>query len=317
MFFMIECIIDCDPGIDDAIALILASRISDLDIKAITTVFGNSPLQNTSINALKILELINCRIPVAKGCGNPIIKDLRLSQKLDKTISPHGSDGLANNNLPKPLIELKEIHAVDLIEKKIAQHPGKLTLIFLGPLTNLALLILKNLQIISKIHEVIIMGGAIRVGGNVTKYSEFNIWADAEAAKIVFNHIKDKIILVPLDVTTKVVFKELEIFDKEGEYFQFIHGILKYYSNFHLKYRGFYGSTLHDPLAVGIAHDRSLAKIEKLPIDIEIENKEKYGKTFLMDDVLQDPGFINVCSSISDNQKERFLDLFIKKLSEK
>jgi purine nucleosidase len=306
-----KIIIDSDPGLDDALALIFASKLKDLDIKAITTVFGNSSLENTSINALKILEIINkTNIPVAKGCGGPIIKDLRITkQDFSNSLSPHGSNGLANINLPDPSLKYVEDHAVELLVKVIKENPKDLSLVFLGPLTNLAVMVLKYPQMIAQIKEVIIMGGAVKVSGNVTKYSEFNIWADPEAAKIVFHYLNKKIILVPLDVTTKIIFKDNEIFNKKSEYYQFIYEILKYYSNFHLKVRGFFGSTLHDPFAVGVALDRSLSKIEKLPLDVQIENKKQYGRTYLEIEKVG-PNYIDTCTSVSEDQKRRFLDVF-------
>lgn len=310
---MIECIIDCDPGIDDALALIFASKIKNLNIQAITTVFGNSSIENTSINALKILELINCKVPVAVGCGRPIIKDLRFSKYKDKSLSPHGSNGLADVRLPQPKLKFEKIHAIDLMNKTILENPKRVTLIFLGPLTNLALLILKNPRIIDSIKEVIIMGGAVNLMGNVTKYSEFNIWADAEAAKIAINNVANKIILVPLDVTTNIIFKNDEILDKKGEYYQFIYKIIKYYSNFHLKFRGFYGSTLHDPFAVGVALDRSFAQIESLPLEVEIENREKYGKI----NINKAKNKIKTCIKVSKEKSDQFLEYFTEKILDK
>lgn len=313
---MIECIIDCDPGIDDALALILASKLKSLEIKAITTVFGNSSLKNTSTNVLKILEIIKkTNIPVAKGCNGPIIKNLRISKKnINNSLTPHGFNGLADISLPAPTIKFVNVDAIDLLIKIILENPERITLIFIGPLTNLAVAILKKPQIIDEIKEVIIMGGAVNVPGNVTKYSEFNIWADPEAAKIVFHHLNNKIILVPLDVTTKIIFKDNEIFNKNGEYYQFIYKILEYYSNFHLEVRGFFGSTLHDPFAVGVASNRSLSKIEKLPLDVEIENKKQYGRTYLELEKFR-AKCIDTCTSVSESQKLRFLDLFKQTLS--
>ncbi|MHA1229025.1 MAG: nucleoside hydrolase [Candidatus Helarchaeota archaeon] len=312
-----QCIIDCDPGIDDILAIILANKLPNFNIKAITTVYGNSSVINTSKNAIITLELIDApEIPVARGCIEPIIRNLRFPKFdfTDETINPHGIDGKANLDIKEPTRKLSRFHAIDLIINIIRSNPNKITIISLGPLTNIALAFLKDPEIIKLIREIIIMGGAIEEKGNVTPFSEFNINSDAEAAKIVFNKANRKITLVPLDVTRKIIFDKFELFRKNDPYHQFIFNLLEYYSKFHNKIYGFKGCFLHDPFTIGIAYDRSFAKTKKLSLDVEIENKIKYGMIKLNSNLNSELNKICVCIDISKQQKDRFLELFVNSL---
>ncbi|MHA1753398.1 MAG: nucleoside hydrolase [Candidatus Helarchaeota archaeon] len=314
---MIECIIDCDPGIDDALALIFASKLRTLKIKAITTVFGNSTVENTSLNALKILDLIHrTDIRVYRGSASPIIKNYRFPayNYLDDEINPHGANGLANIVLPQPTQKLSESNAIDLIINTILENPKRISIIAIGPLTNIAIALLKSPEIAQSIKEIIIMGGAIKVQGNINKFSEFNIWSDAEAAKIVFNMMSDKIILVPLDVTRQIIFKNVEIFNKNNLYNKFLYNILNFYSTFHLNNCGFFGSILHDPFAVGVAENRDYCDIREIPLDVEIEDRNKYGKVFINLEKDKENKKIKTCLNISLKNIEKFLNYFEKKL---
>jgi len=311
---MLKCIIDCDPGIDDALALILASKFSDIEIKAITTVFGNTSVEYTSSNALRVLELIKrSDIPVAKGRSEPLVKYLRFQpfKFEDEDMNPHGKNGLGNTNLPEPKLALSNLHAIELMEKILLRNPNEIMIITLGPLTNLALLFLKNPDIVKNIKKIYIMGGAIRVSGNVTPYSEFNIWSDAEAAQIVFYHAYDKITLVPLDITRKVVITDFEIFNKNDKYNKFIYEILSYYSIFHKKKLGFYGSQLHDPFTLGLALSIAKCRIEKIPIYVEIDDMTKYGKIHTGYKNMRLSREIDVCLEITKNEINDFIETFI------
>ncbi|MHA1269577.1 MAG: nucleoside hydrolase [Candidatus Helarchaeota archaeon] len=314
---MLKCIIDCDPGIDDALALIFASKLKNIEIMAITTTYGNNSVENTSSNALKIIELIKMtNIPVAKGFSSPIIKDFRMPKfnYSDPKSNPHGPTGLGNANLGTPNTKLSNLHAIDLISQIILEYPNKISLISLGPLTNIAILFLKYPNIIDYIKELTIMGGAINIGGNITPYSEFNIWSDAEAAKIVFNYGKSKIILVPLDVTRQIIFSDIEIFNKNDKYHQFLYDILKFYNKFHEPILGFSGSFLHDPFAIGVASDHTLCKIHKTSLDVEIENLDEYGRTFIPFEKKNENTELNVCTAIDADQIKKFLKLFSTRL---
>lgn len=202
---MKKVIIDCDVGVDDALALILAFHSPELEVKAVTGVNGNVPLDQVFENIQKVLTLIRPEPKplIARGADQP------LKGKTIYAHSVHGKGGLGQAK-----IELKRGeewwrlfpgHGVELITQLIRQHPNEITLIAVGPLTNLALALQKDLEDMKKLKEVVIMGGAVRTKGNITPYAEFNIFSDPLAARIVFESGLP-ITLVPLDVTHQVFF---------------------------------------------------------------------------------------------------------------
>lgn len=272
---MKNIIIDCDPGIDDALAIILAIKSKLVQIDGISTVAGNSSIENTAKNALKILELSGNRdIPVYRGMEKP------LEGKFLSGEDVHGKDGLAENNIKDPSKSWEETNAVDFLVDYVQEHPNNNTIIAVGPLTNIARSIQDNSTFKDDIEELIVMGGAIKNPGNVTRTAEFNIYSDPEAAKIVFECGIKNIILVPLDVTQKVIFPPelLERIDYGSEKKQhslagFIHDILDFYIQFCSNVAGYNGCPLHDPLAVGEAIDPSF--MEKKAMDVRIVTKSQ------------------------------------------
>ncbi|MHA1264773.1 MAG: nucleoside hydrolase [Candidatus Helarchaeota archaeon] len=310
---MIDCIIDTDPGIDDALAIIFALRSKLCNVKAITTVFGNSSVENTALNALKILDLIGIEsVPVAKGCSEPIIKYLKFPKYnyTDNNLNPHGSNGLADVELPRGKLQLKASHAIDLLINTILENPNRITLVSIAPLTNLAMAFLKSPEIIPILKDIIIMGGAIEVPGNITPFAEFNIWADAEAAKIVFSKAASKITLVPLDVTTKIILTEIEWFDQPDGYHQFLYQTIRHYQKFHERINRLSGCYLHDPFAIGIAMDRTLAKINELAVDIEITALKEYGRTYKVSENSAITK-MKICLDVAPKSIKRFRESFL------
>lgn len=191
-------IIDCDPGVDDAIALLLAlAHPTELDILGITTVAGNVPLHFTSQNALKICALANANIPVYAGCPRPILRTLETATDV------HGATGLQGPELPEPLHPLMVQHAVAFLITTFQQATTPITLATLGPLTNIAVALIQAPQIAEKIDQIVAMGGAI-THGNMTPAAEFNIYVDPHAAQVVFESgIPLK--LITLDTTHQVL----------------------------------------------------------------------------------------------------------------
>lgn len=191
-------IIDCDPGKDDAVALLLAFASPEFDLLAITTVAGNVSLERTTRNALRICEVAGrSDIPVHAGCPRPILKPLETAVRV------HGEDGLAGADLPDPVTAPHPAHAVDFIVERLMASGGDVTLAALGPLTNLALAMIKQPAIIPRIREIVLMGGAI-AGGNVTPYAEFNIYTDPHAAAVVFA-AGAPLTMIGLDVTHQAI----------------------------------------------------------------------------------------------------------------
>ncbi len=191
-------IIDCDPGVDDAIALLLAFASPELEILGITTVAGNVPLALTHSNARKICELANrLDIPVYGGCPRPLLQPLHTAEDI------HGKTGLDGVALPEPTLTLQPEHAVSFLVRALERASEPITLATLGPLTNVAIALIQSPSIAGKIQDIVMMGGAI-THGNITPAAEFNMYVDPHAASVVFNS-GIPITLLSLDVTHQVI----------------------------------------------------------------------------------------------------------------
>ena len=304
-----KVMIDCDVGVDDALALILALHSSELEVKAVTGVNGNVPLTLVFENIQKVLSLIRPQHEplIAKGADHP------LKGKTVYAHSVHGKSGLGEAK-----IELKEgeewwkifpDRADELITEMAHQHPNEMTLIAIGPLTNLALALQKDPEGMKKMKEVVIMGGAVRTKGNITPYAEFNIFSDPLAANIVFESGLP-LTLVPLDVTHQVSltsqFIEKQVRPLNNPFSQFVIAATGYNLATHQFLRG-EALYLHDPLAVGVVINSDLVKKEKLAIDVEIREGEHYGQTL---EAREGP-VVEVCLEVD---AQAFLKLFSSSL---
>ena len=304
-----KVIIDCDVGVDDALALILAFHSPELEIKAITGVNGNVPLNQVFENIKKVLSLIQPeKNPlIARGAAQP------LQGHAPYAHSVHGKTGLGEAEIDPKKGEtwwtLFPGPAHELITKIARQYPNELTLIAVGPLTNLALGIQKDLEGMKKLKEVVIMGGTVRTKGNVTPYAEFNIYVDPLAAKIGFESGLP-ITLVPLDVTHQVFltprWMEEQVCPLDTPFSNFVIKATGYdIKSSCFKNRG--SIFLHDPLAVGLVIEPQLVKTERLPLQVEIKEGKYYGK---ITEVKEGPE-INVCFGVN---AEMFLELFVSRL---
>jgi len=269
-----DVLIDCDVGIDDALAIMFALGSSELRIRAITSVCGNAEVEKTSKNALKVLEAFDVRhIPVARGHSQPLRRELYTAGYV------HGSDGLGDSNLPEPTLKLDPRHAVDLILHEARQ--GGLHLICLGPLTNLASALVRSPQLAKELEDVTIMAGAFGLTpygfGNVTPVSEFNVYVDPEAAKIVFNSGL-KLTVVALDVTTdpsatltRDRYQKIAAYPSRGARFleRISQNVIESWGSF----------SLHDPMAVAYLVDPTLLTVEEFPVDVETEGVISRGQT--------------------------------------
>ena len=309
---MKKVIIDCDVGVDDALALILAFHSPELEVKAITGVNGNVPLDMVFRNIQRILSLIQPkdRPYITKGADRPLTGNAVYAHHA------HGADGLGGASID--IVEGEEwwrpvhIPAHELICKMARQDPGNLTLIAVGPLTNLALALENDPQGMKELNEIIVMGGAVRTKGNVTPYAEFNIFADPVAAQGVFK-AGLPITLIPLDIThqvaltPKIIRERIEPFNNPFSRFV-IQAI-----GFDSSSQKFYGDRntfyLHDPLAVGFAISPDLVGTEKLNIKIETEKGDHYGQTVEINgEKVQEEKRTDVGLEVN---AEGFLDLFI------
>jgi inosine-uridine nucleoside N-ribohydrolase len=301
-------IIDCDPGIDDALAVLLALASDELEIKAITTVRGNVSLRQTTKNLLNIIEIAKIKNLPALGCGSavPLRGSAGLRSEQYSSRGVHGNDGLGNSNFPHPTISLTHKDGIGLIISEFLKQKVD-TLVCLGPLTNIARALILRPELKDKIAKIIVMGGAVFCEGNVTKDAEFNIFSDPEAADIVFKSGLT-IHLVSLDVTKKVVLnqnhlKRLKNFS--GSLRDFIVNSIEYSIKFHQSQRGVNGMYLHDPLAVGIAVEESLGNFEPLCLGVDLGVRR--GKTYVKDG----PFNVQFCKDVD---KGRFMNIFLSRL---
>ena len=293
-------------------AILFALKSDNVKLEGITTVGGNISLDQTTQNALRILEVAgHPEVPVARGVAKPLLRDLRSTGEV------HGKDGLGNVNLPLPRIKEKSIHAVDLILNTILDNPREITLVPVGPLTNIAMAVVKEPRLKDYVKDVVIMGGAVTVAGNITSEAEFNIYTDPEAAKIVF-HSGMPVTLVGLDVTMKTLLKPehlTEIEKANTPVTRLVGKIAKHYMKFYKEVIGVDGCGLHDPLAVAVAIDKSLVKTRRLYVTVETKGEITAGETVgdlrALKESARKPPNMDVCVEV---ESERFLRMFIDTL---
>lgn len=262
-------IIDCDPGKDDAIALLLAlASPNELQVIGITCVAGNVPVELTYLNALRICELANrTDVPVCRGCTLPFLRPLVTAE------SVHGKSGMEGCGLPPPSYHGDCRHAVDfIIENCLAAKDGEIKLCAVGPLTNIALAIIQERRIVPKIREIVLMGGAATCPGNTTPVAEFNIFVDPHAAKVVFNSGLE-ITMFGLDVTHKVLtmpdrLEAIRVHNTPVT--NAVAGMLNLYGRKRIAHNGLVGGPLHDPCVIAHLIDGEIFSGRKVHIDIEL-----------------------------------------------
>lgn len=265
-------LIDTDPGVDDALALLLALASPELSIQAITIVGGNVGLEPCVRNALLTLEIsgVPSPPPVAVGAAKPLVRDAVRADGV------HGSDGLggASKLYPKPTLAVECADAVKTITKTAERWPGELTLVALGPLTNVAAALAAAPETMKHVREIIAMGGSMSAGGNATPAAEFNFWADPHAAAAVVGSGLP-VTLVGLDVTHQVFLTQRELERRVAESTRpaahFALEAARYYMAHAERYRDQPGCYLHDPLAVGVALDPTLVETETFPVAVETD----------------------------------------------
>ncbi len=273
---MKKIIIDCDPGHDDAMAILLAGAQKDLDILGITTVAGNSPVENTTRNALIITQIAGLDIPVYRGMDRPMVRDPYFAG--GEVV--HGKSGLEGPELPSLEKEPEKEHAVDFIIETIKANKGDIILVPTGPLTNIGMAFRKAPEIVPWVKEISLMGGAINEG-NVTPSAEFNIFFDPEAADIVFSSGIPTFI-APLELTHQALVgpKELDRIRALGSNVsKFVVDLLEFYSKFHKRRYHMEGAPLHDPCAVLYLIRPDLIEAKKMFVQIETKGELTAGRT--------------------------------------
>jgi inosine-uridine nucleoside N-ribohydrolase len=270
-----KIILDCDPGHDDAIAMLLAAHHSDIDLLAITTVAGNQTIEKTTQNALKVCSLANIRnVPIARGMDRPLVRPAKHAPSI------HGESGMDGPNVPEPDIELAPQHAVDLLIEFLLNSDGDITLVPTGPLTNIAAAMRSEPAILPKIKAISLMGGAIGLG-NTTPAAEFNIYTDPEAAAIVFSCGRP-ITMCPLEVThqalaTENVIHRLRVVDRPVA--TFAADLLVFFADRYRNVFGFSAAPVHDPCAVAAVIDPTIVKAHTMHVEIETTGEWTSGRT--------------------------------------
>jgi purine nucleosidase len=275
-----KIIIDCDPGHDDAVAILLALASPDeIDLLGITCVAGNAPLALTSTNALRICELAGQPgIPVYAGCARPMVRDLVTAQNV------HGHSGLDlpdGATLPDPTMKLQSEHAVTfIIETLSSEPPGSVTLCTLGPLTNVAMALVQAPAIISRIQEIVLMGGAAITPGNVTPAAEFNVYVDPDAASVVFCS-GVPLTMMGLDATHQVLVtsERQERIRRGGRVSAVVADLLSFYCRFDLNRYGMDGGPLHDPCVVAHLLDDKIFTTRHVNVEVETSSLLTRGET--------------------------------------
>jgi inosine-uridine nucleoside N-ribohydrolase len=269
-----KVIIDTDPGTDDAMAILLALNSPELDVKALTVVAGNVVVEQGLENALKLVSLAGrCDVCVARGAQHPLV------QKLTTAEFFHGKNGLDDVELPAPACHADTRFAPDLIIELVHQYPQEITLVPIGPLTNIALAVAKDPSMVPLVKEVVLMGGAIS-GGNVTAAAEANIYNDPEAARAVFE-AGWPLTMVGLNVTERTLFTRADLNQlarTHGPENDFAVRVLNFVVDVAAKL-GRDGTPMHDPLAVGAVIDRSLIITREMRVDVETRGEHTRGET--------------------------------------
>lgn len=274
---MRKFLIDTDTASDDAVALVMAHQWEDIHVVAVTIVNGNVPVELGVKNALYTLDVCNASTPVYLGCTKPILRDCSYADWF------HGSDGMGNMHYPEPKSKPQSAHAIDIIIDTLKTYPGEITLVTLGPLTNIATALLRAPEIAFLAQRCVIMGGAANTVGNVTPAAEYNIWVDPEAAKIVFHSgmpmemvgwelSRYDAALTPIEVETVFSFgtKRARLAMESN----------KTAIDASMKIQGASGLTLADPVAMAVALDPDIVTSKgKYFVDVEITSKLTRGAT--------------------------------------
>jgi inosine-uridine nucleoside N-ribohydrolase len=268
-------IIDTDPGVDDALALLLAMRSPELKIEAITTVAGNVPLELTLPNALRMVEIAGrTDIPVAAGARVPLLR------RLVTAAYAHGENGLGGAVFPEPKIKPVATPAAEFIRQIVRRYPGEVTLITVGPLTNVATALNADPELAGMVRGLVMMGGSLS-GGNITPAAEFNVYVDPEAARIVFQS-GIPVTMVGLDVTRKTSLTDQHVRQLEAEQNPVSQAAAKIGRNAidHTRAQGFLvGPNMHDSLAVAAFLDPSILKWKDYYVDVETTGELTAGET--------------------------------------
>jgi inosine-uridine nucleoside N-ribohydrolase len=297
----IPILLDCDPGHDDAMAILLALASPELEVSALTTVAGNQTIEKVTANAIKVLDVAGAGdVPVGRGADRPLLGTAPVVAQ-----DVHGETGLDGPDLPPPSREPGPAPAIELLAAKLRERPH--VLVATGPLTNVALLLAVHPELAERIERVVVMGGAI-AEGNVTPAAEFNIWVDPEAAARVFASGLD-VTMVGLDVTHKALLTpaHADALRRTGRAGAVVADLLAFYLRFHAQIYEFDGAPVHDAMAVAQVIDPGLLTTRQRPLEIDTGPGPSRGRTLV--DLWQRTGRPANAHVAVDVDAARFLEL--------
>jgi purine nucleosidase len=269
-------ILDCDPGHDDAIALMLAHGSPEIDLLAVTTVAGNQTLDKVTTNALAVARVAGITgVPFAAGADRPLVRAVQTAPSI------HGESGLDGPQLPAPAFDVVDQHAANLIVETVMAHePGTVTLVPTGALTNIALAARLEPRIVERVKQVVLMGGGVHVG-NWTPVAEFNIVVDPEAAKVVFE-AGWKVVMVGLDLTHQALATP-DVADRIAAVgtapARFVRELLDFFGTTYADVAGFDSPPVHDPCAVAYVIDPTIVRAVQMPLAVETQGALTTGMT--------------------------------------
>lgn len=269
-----KIILDCDPGHDDAVAIMLAGKHPAIDLLGITVVAGNQTLEKTARNALHVTQWLGIDVPVYAGCGQPMIREKIVAGDI------HGESGLDGPVFPPLERKVEDLHAVDFMIRTLMASDGDITVVTTGPMTNLAMAMRMEPRIVEKIRRIVLMGGSYQ-NGNVTPAAEFNIFADADAAYVCFNSGRP-ITMVGLDVTRKalcypeIVERMAKVNNGASRLFC---DLMAHFCRTQKEIFGWAGGPLHDPITVAYLIDPTVLTVKPMNTQIDIRSTTSYGRT--------------------------------------
>jgi inosine-uridine nucleoside N-ribohydrolase len=302
-------ILDCDPGHDDAIALLLALASPEVRLLGVTTVAGNQTLAKTTANAIRVLDHVGRDdLAVAAGAARPLVRDPHVARDV------HGESGLDGPTLPQPARAATTTHAIDWIAHAVENEPEPITLIATGPLTNVALLLARHPGPAARLRRIVLMGGAIGLG-NVTPAAEFNIWADPEAAQRVLSGGGPHVTMVGLDVTHRALMTPAHAarLDTAGRAGRLVAELYRFYAGFHTRSYGWDGAPVHDAVALAYAIDPALLQTETCPIRVDTGTEPSRGRTYV--DLHGVTEWTPDCDVAVEIDAERFLALLVERIA--
>jgi purine nucleosidase len=281
----------------------------EVSLQAITVTHGNTTVEKCTMNALKLVELLGITdVPVAMGATEPLVKNLSIAEET------HGDTGLGHAVLPEPKTKISDSNAANLIVEIVNANPGEITILCIGPVTNLALALLKDPSLRKKIKNVVSMAGSIHYPGNATPSSEYNVFCDPESYDILLRSGID-LTIVPLDVTYQCLFTKSHVerlSDAREDIRTFIDRSTSFYMEFHAEYQGIQGCAINDPLAAALLVNPDLVSCRDYYVDIELRGEFTTAK--LSADHFKASGNAPNAKVAMEVDVEAFMDFFIERV---